>query len=165
MTDRSLGINLPPIKITPLVDIDYIITDLQLIQKELLKQRDNKGKKLHYENRYFIFNEYCDCDTLHCNLCNLCRCNDFIFEYQNKSFTSENYWQIPFRERSKHYTLLKAEPDFCLYCQGELPIPPSFYHKPTSSEIHWYKNIEDIYQINLQAEWHQIVKTTLASIR
>ena len=165
MNNRYLGIDLPPENKNQLKAIDHIITDLKLIQKELYKQKDCRGKKLRYENRYFIFNEYCDCDTLHCDLCNLCHCNEFIFEYQNNSLTSENYWKIPFQERSKHYTLLKANPDFCLYCQGKLPIPPSFYHKPTESEIHWYKKIEDIYQINIKDDWQQIVKTTLASIR
>jgi hypothetical protein len=166
----SMRLNLPPLQ-THTIDPELALIlkeDLNLVKKELLHQR--KGTKtaitdrIKYENNYFTYNDYCNCDKPLCTLCNQCTCPEYRSEFREILLDITSYWSIPYLERSKSQALLTPT-EYCLHCQGTTNPIPNFTHKKSGSEITWYKTPESIELVILRSNWASIMKEVLASIR
>ena len=165
----SMRLNLPPIQ-SYTIDPELALilkNDLLLVKKELLHQR--KGTKtaetdqIKYENNYFTYNDYCNCDTELCNLCNQCTCPEYHSAFQDQLLDITSYWSIPYLQRRKVQALL-IPTEYCLHCQGVSEPIPNFTHKESGSEITWYKTPESINLLILRSSWESILKEVLASI-
>lgn len=165
-----MRLNLSPIQ-SDIIDPELALTlkeDLLLVKKELLHQI--KGTKtantdqIKYENKYFTYNDYCNCDKPLCALCNQCTCPEYLSKFQENLLDITSYWSIPYQERCKSQALL-APVEYCQHCQGTTNPIPNFTHKKSGSEITWYKTPKTIDLLTLRSPWGPIIKEVLASIR
>jgi len=166
----SMRLNLPPIQ-SHTIDPELALIlkeDLNLVKKELLHQRKGtktaKTDQIKYENNYFTYNDYCNCDKPLCKLCNQCTCPEYRSEFREILLDITSYWSIPYPERSKSQALLTPN-EYCQHCQGTANPIPNFTHKKSGTEITWYKTPESINLLILRSSWGSIIKEVLASIR
>lgn len=139
--------------ILPPVSNDVVSSDLRYLTELLALNNlgDVSGGGLggtygygaDYENDTFMMHPFCWCDEASCPWCLACECSYTVSE-DNK------------------VTMIST----CINCRAgeDRHRAPNFLHKPTGSEVSWYKYIGRGMEVELNGEWKDIFVSCVKSV-
>ena len=113
-----------------------------------------------------MMHHYCWCEEEKCLLCNHCVCPDeaYIYTIDGEEIDWDTYIDLGINNRKKVHTKVIKEKK-CMRCQTNRESAPNFLHKPSGSQIHWYKYIGRGMEISLNENWDTIYNQCLNSLQ
>ena len=151
-----------------------IANDLYDLSEALIKQGHETtggflggefGYGAFFENDVFMMHPFCWCEQDDCPWCWGCECPERAHRYfvADAEVTCDEF----FDGGGYRQPGARSEPVAeltCAYCKGSKPNEPNFRHKPTGTEVSWYKYIGRSMEIELTWSWFDIFAECMASI-
>lgn len=170
----QIEIHLPP------VSNGQVSHDLIWLTEHLMKTQNAEtsggflggefGYGAYFENDVFTMHPFCWCDRDDCPWCLGCTCGDDahrwyvrgVNEYIEVDF---EVWRQAYNPDDPTARRDQSVPEKqCDYCAGRARRSPNFLHKPSGSEVSWYKYIGRGMEVDLEVPWGNIVADCVASL-
>lgn len=119
-----------------------------------------------FENDTFVMHPYCWCGRDDCPWCWGCTCppEADIYEVRGRPVGFRE-WTSGYRHVVEPVRSYRHNPELiCDYCRGERKIAANFLHKPSGTEVHWYKHIGRGMVIDLHGDWPDVMSDCIASL-
>lgn len=171
---NEIIVHLPPIS------DDQVSHDLVWLTEHLMKTQGAEtsggflggefGYGAYFENDVFMMHPYCWCEQDDCPWCIGCECGDEARRYLIKGPGEyiEVAWEAwrdaydPERPDTRKSELVPEKA--CDLCNGVIEPAPNFLHKPSGSKVSWYKYIGRSMEVELQADWRDVLGDCVASL-
>lgn len=122
------------------------------------------GYGADFENDTFRLNRFCWCERPDCQFCLSCECGEDAARY---FLADGNEVEEPAFYKAGGYSTGRVEkvPERqCVNCREERKPSPLFLHKPSGSNVSWYKYIGRSMEINVRVPWQTVMSDCLASL-
>ena len=159
--------------ILPECSEDKISSDLRYLTEVLESQgADISGGLLggeygygaYFENDIFMMHPFCWCEQDDCEWCMGCTCPDEAYSYTVKGVEVGHDEWLEAYDKGLSREIIRHEELFCDYCKGIIGRAPNFLHKPSGTNVTWYKYIGRGMEVELLWDWTDIFNQCLNSI-
>lgn len=120
------------------------------------------GYGAYFENDVFMMHPYCWCEQDDCPWCLVCTCPDdaWVYRVNGEVVDWKHFLDADLTIRSS----TRIPELICDYCEGKIERSPNFLHKPSGTNISWYKYIGRGMDINLFWDWVDIFNSCIKSL-
>lgn len=104
------------------------------------------GYGAEFENETFMMHPFCWCESPTCPWCLACFC---VVEDRGERIAGMDRW------------VTTSE---CSNCTSRAKEAPNFLHKPSGSEVRWYKYIGRGMEVDLKTDWRSVLDDVVRSL-
>ncbi|MEH0110812.1 hypothetical protein V6N00_13960 [Tersicoccus sp. MR15.9] len=159
--------------VLPAASSDQISTDLRALTQALVGAGVENhygglggtyGYGVEFENATFMMHPFCWCEQDDCPWCVRCTCPedaDLYRDLAGEQISFEEWLGLDYRTRP----ILEDGPGpRCAYCTQVVSRAANFLHRPTGTQVRWYKYIGRDQEVELHGDWAEIMADVRASL-
>lgn len=162
----------------PAISDDQVGNDLYWLTEQCAKAgKDISGGLLggefgygaYVDNDVFMMHPFCWCERDDCEWCRGCECPEesWLYYVEGKQTTHRAFldaWDPNDPWRVERH-IDRVDELLCGYCDGSNPAAPNFLHKPSGTNVYWYKYIGRSMEVDIRGDWRTLLAECAEAIK